>query len=239
MFDLFRSRDKAVRILLGGLLVLVGFSMLTYLIPNYDTGAGATGDQVVAQIGGDKITMPDVQRLVQNTMRGRQIPAEIMPNYVPTIIDNMVTERALAYEAERLGFQVTDEQLRRAIQQMVPSLFPDGRFVGKETYAAMLSQQNISIAEFETDMRRQLLVTRMRNVALEGTVVTALEIEQEFRKKNEKLKIEYVKLTPDKYKKEVEPGAEELQVLLQGQRHPLRHSREKESGGPDCRPDEV
>ena len=42
MFDLFRSRDKAVRILLGALLVVVGFSMLTYLIPSYNTGAAAT-----------------------------------------------------------------------------------------------------------------------------------------------------------------------------------------------------
>ena len=39
MFDLFRSRDKAVRIMLGGILVVVSFSMLTYLIPNFNTGA--------------------------------------------------------------------------------------------------------------------------------------------------------------------------------------------------------
>ena len=48
MFDLFRSRDKAVRILLGALLVLVALSMLTYLIPTYDTGSGSPDGQVVA-----------------------------------------------------------------------------------------------------------------------------------------------------------------------------------------------
>jgi len=176
MLDLFRRRDQAVRILLGAVVVVMGFSMLTYLIPNYNSGGSSANDQVVAQIGGDTITLLEVQRMVQNTMRGRQLPAELLPTYLPTIVDNMVTDRALAYQAEKLGFEVTDDQLRLAIQRMIPSLFPEGRFVGKESYAAMLGQQSISIAEFEADMKRQLLVTRMRNVALEGTLVTPLEI---------------------------------------------------------------
>src|SRR5262249_31620110 len=80
MFDLFRSREKAVRILLGGMLLLVAISMLTYLIPTYDTGSGIS-DQVVAQVGKEKIMLTDVQKTVQNAVRGRQLPAEIIPNY--------------------------------------------------------------------------------------------------------------------------------------------------------------
>src|ERR1051326_8360129 len=60
-------------------------------------------------------------------------------------------------------------------------------------------------------MRRQLLVNRLRNIAQEGTIVTPQEIEQEYRKKNEKVKIEYVKITSDKYKAEVQPTAAEVQ----------------------------
>ena len=77
MFDLFRSRDKAVRILLGGLLVLVAFSMLTYLVPNYGDGSGAS-DQVIAEIGKDTITLAETQRLIQAQMRSQQLPADIL-----------------------------------------------------------------------------------------------------------------------------------------------------------------
>jgi peptidyl-prolyl cis-trans isomerase D len=210
MFDLFRSRDKAVRIGLGALLVLVALSMLTYLIPSYGSGANPT-DVVVAEVGNETITLPVVQRLIQNTVRGRQLPPEILPNFIPQMIDNVIIEHALAYEAGRLGFQVTDAQLADAIRQNVPTLFPDGKFVGTQIYAGFLAQQNLTIAEFEEDMKRQLLITRMRDVALEGTIITPLEIEQEYRKKNEKIKIEYVKISQDKYKQESLPSQDEMQ----------------------------
>jgi len=210
MFDLFRSRDKAVRILLGGLLVVVAFSMLTYLVPSYNTGSG-TSDAVVADIGNEALTLPEVQRQIQNTVKGRQLPPEIMPNFIPQIVDQMITERALAWEAERLGFEVTDAQVADGIRQMIPSLFPDGKFIGRDMYAGFLAQQNLSIGEFEADVKRQLLMTRMRDVALEGTIVSPLEIEQEFRKRNEKVKIEYVKVPSDKYKAEVQPTPQEMQ----------------------------
>jgi len=163
MFDLFRSREKSVRILLGALLVVVALSMLTYLVPNYGTGA-PTADSVVASVGKDDITTGEVMHLIQSTMRGKQLPPELISTYIPQMIQGMVNERALAYEATRLGFQVSDGDLRAAIQQIIPSLFPDGKFAGKDAYAAVLAEQQLSIPEFETSLRRQILITKLRAV---------------------------------------------------------------------------
>jgi len=212
MFDLFRSRDKAVRILLGALLLLVALSMLTYLIPTYDTGGGTGTGQIVAEVGRQQITLTDIQKLIQNNLRSRQLPAEIVPNLIPQMVQDLVTEYALQYEAERLGFQVTDAELRESIRNSIPSLFPDGNFVGKEAYAAMLAQRDLSIQDFEADMRRQIMITRLRDIALEGMIVSPAEIEKTFKQKNEKIKIQYVKLTSDKYKKELDPTVAEEQA---------------------------
>jgi peptidyl-prolyl cis-trans isomerase D len=214
MFDLFRSRDKLVRIFLGALLLVVAASMLMYLVPNYNNGSSSS-DTIVAEIGNDAITLAETQRVIQSTIRGRQLPMEILPNYIPQMVDQMVTERAMVFEAERLGMQVSDTDVADSIRQMVPSLFPDGKFVGKEAYAGMLAQQNLTIDQFETDLKRQVLLTRLRDIAMEGTIVTGQEIEAAYRKKNEKIKVGFVRLTADKYKAESQPTAQEMQSFYQ------------------------
>jgi len=213
MFDLFRSREKSVRILLGALLLVVALSMLTYLVPQYNTGAPAP-DTVVASVGKDEITSGDVTRLVQATMRGRQLPPELISTYIPQMVDEMVNEHALAYEATRLGFEVSDGDLRASIQQMIPNLFPDGKFAGKDAYAAVLGEQQLTIPEFESNLRRQILITKLREVAVEGTVVSSLEIEHAYQERNQKIKIQYVKITGDKYRAETQPNAQDLETFF-------------------------
>jgi len=229
MFDLFRSRDKAVRILLGGLLLVVALSMLTYLVPSYGTGGG-DADTVVATVGKDAITVPEVQQVIQTNLRGQRLPTELLANYVPQFISKMVTERALAYEAARLGYKVSDQDLAAGIRQMVPQLWQGGKFAGKDAYSAMLAQQNLTIPEFESEVARQLLITKLRDVALEGTVVTPQEIELEYHRRHDKVKIEYVKISTDKYRSEIQPTPADLQKAYEASK-PLYQVPEKRSLG--------
>lgn len=227
MFDLFRSRAKIVKFFLGAILVVVSLSMLTYLIPSYDTGASNAPTAVLAQVGKSDITLQDMQKLIQNNLRSRQLPSEILPSLIPQMVQDTITEYAEAYEAQRLGFQVTDADVSNTIRQTIPQLFPQGNFVGKDAYAAMLAQQNLSIEEFETDLRRQILIARLRSVALEGTVISPAEVEQAFRKKNEKIRIQWVKLTADKYKNEVQPTTAELQAYFNANKASYRTPEKK------------
>jgi peptidyl-prolyl cis-trans isomerase D len=209
MFDLFRSRDKAVRFFLSALLLIVALSMVTYLIPSY--GSGDRGpDGVVAKIGKDTVTTHEVQLAIQAQLRGRTIPPELVSLYIPRIVDEIITQRALVYEATRLGITVTDEETSNAIRGAIPQLFQDGKFVGRETYEAFLAQQNLSIPEFETEMQRQVLINRLRVVAIEGTVVSPAEIEQEFHRRQDKVKIQYVKISTDKLKAEAQVTPAEI-----------------------------
>ena len=93
----------------------------------------------------------------------------------------------------------------------MPNLFPDGKFVGKDVYAAMLGQQGMTIDGFESDLKRTMLISKLREVAIEGSVVTPTEVEKEYHKKNDQIELQYVKLSQDKFKKEAEPSNEEME----------------------------
>ena len=151
MVDVFRSRDKAVRILLTGLLGLVALSMVTYLIPGSGSGYSGSADQnVVAQIGKDQLTAPEVSRAVQNMSRGRQMPAELLAMYVPQMVQQLISDRAMAYEAQRLGLEVSDSDTATAVrQQLPPQLFKNGQ-IDTATYQALLAQSGMTVAGFES-----------------------------------------------------------------------------------------
>jgi peptidyl-prolyl cis-trans isomerase D len=201
MFDLFRSRDKAVKYLLSAVLGIVALSMVVTLIPGYGTPT-RDPEQVVAQIGKQQLTVREVQQQIQNLTKNRSVPPEMVQHYVPQLIDQMITERAVAYQAERMGFRVSDEDVARAIRSMLTQLFPTGEF-DKAVYQRFLAQQGLSIDEFERNVRTNLLLIQLQNVALEGTIVTPDEVEREYRRKNDKVKLDYVAWTPGDLKSQV------------------------------------
>jgi len=225
MFDLFRSRAKAVRYLLGFLLMLVAVSMVVTLIPGWGT-QGDTRDQIVAEVGDQALTLREVQSQVQKEMRNRSFPAEQAATYLPQFIERMITDRALAFQATRMGFRVTEADVAETIRAALPQLFPDGKFVGREAYAAVLAQQNMSVEEFEATLRRQMLLLKLQRLASESVVVTPAEVELEYRRRNEKAKLEYVALARQNVSSQVAVTREEILADYERNR-PLLNVSEK------------
>jgi peptidyl-prolyl cis-trans isomerase D len=214
MFDLFRSRDKLVRIVLTGLLGLVGLSMVTYLIPGSGTTTtGAPADTtVVATVGKDDLTTQQVSRVVQNMMRNRQLPPDLLAVYVPQIVQQMISDRAMAYEAGRLGFQVTPDETDNAIMDSMPAQFVKDGKVDAATLAAVLQQQGATLADLKEDTTRELLASRLKQIVGQGVLVSQAEIETEFHRKNDKVRIQYALVTPAKYQAEAEPTDAEVKA---------------------------
>lgn len=222
MFDLFRSRAKAVRYLLGGLLTLVALSMVITLIPGWNSSTASADDLVVAQIGKNTITVQQIQAKLQDLIRQKQIPAEMAQVYLPQIIDDTITSEAIAYQAQRMGFEVPDAELAAAIRQAIPRVFNNGQLIDKAAYEQTLAQMGMTIPMFEELMRQQMLKKRLDDLAAEGVVVTPQEVMAEYKRRNDKVKIAYIDFKPDALKDQVKVTPEELQAYYNNNKEGFR-----------------
>jgi peptidyl-prolyl cis-trans isomerase D len=227
MFDLFRSRAKAVRYVLGAVLMLVAVSMVVTLIPGFGSGGGDRNDQIVAEVGKEVLSAHDVQVRVQNILRGGEVPSSMLAIYVPQIVDEEITTRAVVYEAKRLGLAVSEADVARAIRSFAPMLYQGGKFVGREAYGAYLAQMNFTIPEFEKNVASEMLLTQMKNLVGEGVVVTRDEVERAYKLKNEMAKIEYATVDPAKYRPQVTVSAGEIQKYFLENRASFRMKEQR------------
>lgn len=211
MFDLFRSRAKAVRYLLGAVLLLVALSMVITLIPGFGSGP-VQQDTVVAEVGKDTVTTRDVQLAIQNLQRGRSVPQNLIQHFIPQLVEELITERAMAYQARRMGVEASDADIAHAVNEIAPQLYQGGQFAGTDVYAAFLAQQNLTIPEFEASIARRVVADRLRSMALQGVVVSPQEVEQAYRERNEKARIEYATVSPEKIRSQVQVTPQDVKA---------------------------
>lgn len=191
MFDLFRSREKSVRMLLGALLVLVAASMLVYLIPGGPGGPSVSGQNVVAAVGGDKITTNDVQRAVQRITQGQtNLPKGVIAMYIPSIVNQLIEGKAMAYKAREMGLRISDQELGNAIEaEFAPQL--GGKFDIK-VYQMILSQQGLTATDYENMRREGLLAARLEGIELQSLIVSDADARAEYQRKNLKVGLQYI-----------------------------------------------
>src|SRR6266404_1746033 len=217
MFDLFRSRQKAVRYVLGAMLMLVALSMVITLIPGFGSSSArsAGNETTIADIGGDKLTVQDVQQVAQRIVRGQQIPPEMMEVYIPQIVQNMIEQRALVYEFQRQGLTVSDDEILNGMALQFPSYFQNGALTSKEQLEQVLAQQGMTLQDAIDATRQQIILTKVQNVLYAAMVVTPQEVDAELSRKYERAKVKYIAFPPAKFRDQVKPTAEELKAYYE------------------------
>src|SRR3984957_11367984 len=155
MIRTLQNAGRATKIILGGLLVLICASMAITLIPGgigTSLGIGAPPAGVLATIGDQSVTVPEVQRearamIRQQFPRGGPQAAMLLPYFASQAAEQLINEKALVAEAHRLGLRVSDDELRDELQhgQLGQMLFPDGKFVGQEQYEDFVQRNDMTV----------------------------------------------------------------------------------------------
>jgi peptidyl-prolyl cis-trans isomerase D len=211
MFDL-HSRDLMVKIVLGVVLGLVSLGMLLYLVPMPTTPLDA-GSDGLADVGGQRITVGDVQRQLDLISQRQPIPQQLRGFYARQIFDQLVFTHLLELEASRLGIEVSNQELADQIRQILPQAFPKGQWVGGEAYSAMVQQQfGLTVPDFEEQLRQSILTQKFRQLVTAGVTVSPQEVHQEFLRRSEKVKIDYAMVDPAALAAKIHPAPSDLEA---------------------------
>ena len=136
--------------------VILAFVIL--YIPNLDP-ATRLADSAVATVGGRPIQTSEFQKqyLRQRrqflAMNQGQVDESMLERMGlrEQVLSSMVRDQLEALEADRLGFQVDDQAVIKAITGD-PQLQTEGRFVGSAALTRLLQQQGMTVGDFENEV---------------------------------------------------------------------------------------
>jgi peptidyl-prolyl cis-trans isomerase D len=198
-------------------LALVVLTFIIFYIPDFlerdTTGAtGATSRETVATVNGHNLLAGEFQQRYVAQMQayqqqfGGSMNAQLLRQLGvdQQVLSQMVDEQVAFIEAERQGIKVSDEELAQRIMA-IPGLQENGRFIGQARYEALLRQQRppLTTSQFEDRFRRSIMMERLRTALTDWMAISDQELETEYRKRNEKVKLQVVAFTADRFRDKV------------------------------------
>src|SRR5437899_5524407 len=207
------AKDKSklgYRILLGAVVLVLGGSMLLYLVPQAPT-SGEVSTDTVAKVGDESVSVQDIRKQLDQIERNNQVPKPLEALYAQQILKQLVFQKEIEYEAKRLGITVSDQERADRIRQFLPTAFNGGTFIGMDRYAAEVQQRfQLSVPVFEELIRQGLLEEKFRKLVTDGISVGPAELQDEFRYKNEKVKLDYALIKPEDLEAKISPDEAEI-----------------------------
>ncbi|MEO7193033.1 MAG: peptidyl-prolyl cis-trans isomerase [Vicinamibacterales bacterium] len=224
MLDRMRRHKSWLKWSLGA--VVVTFVLL--YVPQFmnQGGAGAAPNDVVATVNGRKVTANVFQRAYnQQLSQIRSSYGDVNDDMLrqlqlgPRLIQQLVNQEAVIAEADRLGVTVSDGELRERLVRL-PPFQENGQFVGEQKYRLMLdsSRPPVKPAEFEQELRQSIMAEKLQAAVTGWIRVTDADIEQEYRKRNEKVRLDLAVVNANQFRSGV--TATDADVTAEFSAHP-------------------
>jgi peptidyl-prolyl cis-trans isomerase D len=185
------------RIFLGVIVLVLSGGMLLYLVP---TGPGSTqlATDTVAKVGDQTITVADIRQQLNQIKQTNQVPPMLEPYYAQRILQQLLMEKEMEYEAGQLGIRVSNDEIADRIKLILPAAFNGGTPIAPDQYAALVqSRTQMSVSQFEDTVRQGMLQEKFQKLVTDGISAGPAELHEEFVYRNEKVKLNYADIKPE------------------------------------------
>ena len=192
-------------------LAIVVVSFVLLYIPTFlsNPASGAAGNSVVADVEGREITAAQFRRVYQQQMQayrksyGANVDDRLLKQLGidQRIVQQMIQEEASLAEARRLGIKASDAEVRERILSL-PAFQENGQFIGDQRYRQLLRMQSPPMRpdEFEDQVRRSIVVEKLQAALTGWMTVADQDVVDEFKKRNERVKVQVANFPADKFR---------------------------------------
>src|SRR5712672_4807057 len=115
------SRKTSMRILLGVVVLLLGGSMLLYLVPQTPGTGEASSTDTLAKVGDLTVSSAEVRQQLAEIQQRNQIPKQLESLYARQILNQLILQKEIEYEAKRIDISVSNQESNERIHQFVPT----------------------------------------------------------------------------------------------------------------------
>ena len=228
MIRILQQDSRATKAIFGVVIGLAILAMVVTLVPGiFDNGAATNGTTFATvrnpgwfgRFGGDSatITNAEVESTARAMLQRNQLPEMYLPLVMPQAGQQQVERAVLVREADRLGLQVSNDDLARELRTgpLAQYLFPDGQFIGTEKYEDFVQQHfGISVVKFEGEVKEDMELQRLEALVTGGVSVSEAAAKAAYLKDGEKAKFDYAVLSANDLKKTINPTDAELEQFF-------------------------
>ncbi len=207
------------RILLGAVVLVLAGGMLLYLVPSMPGTGDAASTDAVATVGDQTVSMAEVRQQLQEIQQRNQVPKQLESLYARQILNQLIFQKEIEYEAKRLGIHVSDQERADRIRQFLPTAYNGDTFVGIDRYTSEVQARfQMTVPVFEELIRQGLLQEKFRKLVTDGISVGPAELQDEFLYRNEKVKIDYALIKPEDLEAKITPDEAEIKAAYEKNR---------------------
>ena len=225
----FLQRDnRLTKALFIVIIAAASVSMVVYLIPGLTGQSAATGDTYAVVYphwynrflsSEETISQQRVSQMARQQAQQQHYPDNpmIMNLLEQRIGQQMVQQQIMLAEADKLGVRATNADVIQFLHNGPTGqvLFPNGVFIGDDQYARLISERlNTTVADFETDVKRDIVIKRLQALITAGVAVGDQEVRDKYRKDNIKIKFDYAVISVDDLRKQINPSDSDIEAFF-------------------------
>jgi peptidyl-prolyl cis-trans isomerase D len=228
MIRILQQDSRITKVIFAVIIGAAIVTMVITLVPGiFDNGtandasvfATVHSPGVIGRIVGEttSIKTVDVQRAAEQQMQQQQLP-DFYLQFIMQRAGQVQVERAvLKHEADRLGLQVTDDDLRSFLEHGPYSqyLFPGGKFIGDDQYTNFVqSAFRLPVAQFQDEVKSDIELQRLQALVTGGVSVADSAVRAQYLQTGTKVKFDYAVISGSDIKVGINPSDADLQAFF-------------------------